>query len=120
MSPDAQIIHADLVFSINENNYWQDYQVQPVIKAQNGQMVREKTQVAETDYYVQIQSVNPGSGTVKLQVYSPDDAMGKGKDTFAVEVSEKPFISILWVGIILLIIGMVSTIIGRRKSFDQL
>ncbi len=118
MSADAQIINADLVFSISQNSYWQDYEVQPVLKSQNGQMSREKAKVGDTDYYVQIQSVNPGAGTVQLGIISPASMAGDSKDMFAVEVSEKPLISILWIGIILLVIGMLSTLIGRRKRIE--
>lgn len=118
MTADAQIIHADLIFSVNQNSYWQDYPVQPTLKAQGGQLTRDQVKVGDTGYSVQIQSVDPNAGTVQLGITSPAASADKGKDMLAVEVSEKPLISILWLGIILVVFGMVTTIVGRRKSIE--
>jgi len=118
MGEEGQTIHADLIFSVNQNSYWQDYQVQPTLKAQGGQLTRDQAKVGDTGYSVQIQSVNPSSGTVQLGIISPAAGAGKSRDMLAVEVSEKPLISILWIGIILLVFGMATTFIGHRKSIE--
>lgn len=118
MSPGAQIIHADIVFAVNQNSYWQDYEVKPVLKVENGQTFRDKAKVGDTGYYVQVESVNPGAGTVQLGIITPAADMKQAKDILAVEVSEKPLISILWIGIILLVVGMVGALFSRRGTVE--
>ncbi|MFV2072086.1 MAG: cytochrome c-type biogenesis CcmF C-terminal domain-containing protein, partial [Thermoanaerobaculales bacterium] len=61
--------------------------------------------------------IDAGNGTVELQIVDPSLAPPKPKPaSLVVDVSTKPLISLVWVGTILVIIGILMALALRRKD----
>ncbi|MEJ2634848.1 MAG: cytochrome c-type biogenesis CcmF C-terminal domain-containing protein [Calditrichia bacterium] len=108
-------VKADLTVSVKENNYSKDFSIQPAMWMENGTLQSEEVSVPETDYKIRIEALDANQGMLKLAVLSPSKATGQADDILAVEVSEKPLISILWFGTIVMIIGVFVTLVDRIK-----
>ena len=116
MGAGTQEITADLTFQVDENGYPKEHSVFPVLKAANGEMNSSEVEVPGTSYRVKIASVNASKGTLKLVISSPQSGNETAKDMLAIELSEKPFISVLWFGTIVFIIGSFLTLLIRAKE----
>lgn len=113
MAGNSQEVTANLVFNINENGYKKSYDVKPVLKASGGEMSSQEVTVPGTDYRVKIASVNASQGKVKLSIQAPGEGGGTPRDMLAIELSEKPLISVLWFGTIVFIIGSLLTLMNH-------
>jgi len=120
MGASRQEVTADLEVTTTVNGYEETVSVRPIIIADQGEMSSEPVDVPGTDYRIGITRVNANSGQVELEVSSPSADQDEIKDTMAIEVREKPFISILWFGTLVFIFGsMVSLrhrVQNRRKK----
>ena len=116
MGAGTQEITADLTFQVDENGYPKEHSVFPVLKAANGEMNSSEVEVPGTSYRVKIASVNASKGTLTLVISSPQSGNETAKDMLAIELSEKPFISVLWFGTIVFIIGSFLTLLIRAKE----
>jgi cytochrome c biogenesis factor len=110
------VVTADLTVQINEKGYPKEYNLLPVLTAANGEMHSSEVEVPDTGYKIKIAAVNASSGEVQLAVLSPSNGNEEAKDMLAIELSEKPFISVLWFGTIIFIIGSFFTILNRVRS----
>ena len=115
MGAGTQVVTADLTVQINENGYVKDYPVAPVLTAKDGKMESTIADIPNSGYKLKIASVNASSGEVKLAVMSPAGDEMDAKDMLAIEVSEKPFISVLWFGTIIFIMGSIFSLINRVR-----
>ncbi len=120
MGATRQEVTADLQVTFNSNGYEETVSVRPVIIADEGEMSSEPVDVPGTEYRIGITRVNANSGQVELEVASPSADQDDIKDTMAIEVREKPFISVLWFGTLVFIFGSVlslkNRLRGRRKK----
>lgn len=119
MGGGTQEVTADLSVTLNSYGKSQQYSLQPMIKAGGGKMESNEVQVPGSGYYLKVASVNASAGTVVLSVRSPQTAGQDKRDMLAVEVSEKPLISVLWFGTIIFICGSFLTLLNRRTRKTQ-
>jgi len=108
-------VTADLNVSINRSGYNEDYHLQPELRSENGEFARKLVKVGDTDYRLRINRVNAGSGTVWIEIVLPNSDASEARDMLAVEVSEKPLISILWIGTLVLVFGTFLTLLNRTR-----
>jgi cytochrome c-type biogenesis protein CcmF len=109
-------VKADITVSISDGNYSKDVTIQPALWMEDGRLQGGETQIPETNYQVHIKSIDASQGTVLLAVHGRPVNQEGPKDVLAVEVSEKPLISILWLGCILLIFGMTLSWVDRLNK----
>jgi cytochrome c-type biogenesis protein CcmF len=108
-------VTADLNASINKSGYDEDYHLQPVLRSENGKFTRKLLNIGDTGYRIQINRVNASSGKVWLEIISPNSDASEARDMLAVEVSEKPLISVLWIGTLVLVFGTFLTLLKHTK-----
>jgi cytochrome c biogenesis factor len=119
MDQSPMTVKADITITITDGNYSKDINIQPALWMENGRLQGNDMQIPETDYQVHIQSIDANEGKVLLAVHGGPADGEAPKSVLAVEVSEKPLISVLWIGCILLIVGMSLSWFDRikRKAF---
>lgn len=115
MSGGNQEVTADLTVQAAEDGYPKEYTLMPVVKAVDGQMTTTDAEVPNSPYRIRIASINAGSGQVTLSILSSEKG-GNGRDMLAVEVSEKPLISILWFGSLIFALGALLSLVSRVRA----
>ncbi|RMF58342.1 MAG: hypothetical protein D6748_08995 [Calditrichaeota bacterium] len=120
MGNNEQVITANLTIDVTENNYTQSYEVKPVLTASRGKMKSTEAEIPGTPYKIKINSVNPTNGTVDLALVGSMNEGETPKDQLAIEISEKPLISILWFGSIIFVIGSALTLVRRRRYREKI
>ncbi len=116
MSESPMLVKADITVSVPQENSKKDYSIQPAIWMQDGKLQSSEIDIPETTYKVQLESIDANEGKVLLAVHSVASSPVGGKDILAVEVSEKPLISILWLGCIVMILGVSISLADRIKN----
>jgi cytochrome c-type biogenesis protein CcmF len=91
-------------------------EVQPILTATNGQMQHSPVAVGDTGYKIELVEVNATDGQAKFALYTPTKSGETPRDMLAVEVSEKPFISILWLGSIMFALGAFFALTGHLQK----
>ena len=110
------IVRADLTVKMNQGGYDKNYLVQPAIWMENGKMKSNEVDIPGTGYKIQLESLDASEGKIALTIYGSETVQEKPQDILAVEVSEKPFISILWFGSIILVGGVFISLLERIKQ----
>jgi cytochrome c biogenesis factor len=65
--------------------------------------------------------IDAEGGTVELQVYDPVLPMAEpAPASLVVDVSTKPLISLVWLGTILVVVGIIMAIVLRRKDLETI
>jgi cytochrome c-type biogenesis protein CcmF len=116
MDQSPMTVRADLTVKLNQSGYEKEVTVQPAIWMENGKMKGNEVEIPETGYKVQLESLDANEGKIALAIYGGENVQEKPQDILAVEVSEKPFISILWFGSIIMIGGVFLSLIERIKQ----
>lgn len=109
-------VKADLTVSVNRNDNEKQYSVQPAMWMEDGKIRSDEVEIPETNHKIRLEHVDANSGSVTLLVSSPSAALGKSKPMMAVEISEKPFISILWIGTLIMILGVAMALYDRIRT----
>ncbi len=112
----SQVITAHLEVVLNKDGKSQTYPVNPVLTASAGKMSSTEEPVGASGYRIKIAKVNASSGTVTLGVIKPAGMTSDARDMLAVEVTEKPLISVLWFGAIIFAIGAFVTLLDRLQT----
>jgi len=89
--------------------------VQPAMWMQDGKRVSDEVEIPQSDYRLKIESIDASSGSVTLALLTAGEGANKPKDILAIEVSEKPLISLLWIGTLFVIFGVLLTLVDRVK-----
>jgi len=109
-------VKADLTVKYKQNNYQKEFSVQPAIWVENGKIRADEIEIPETDYKIRLEKLDANSGSVVLSVFSSTTDKTAPQDILAIEVSEKPLISILWLGTIIMILGLTLAFVDRIKD----
>jgi cytochrome c-type biogenesis protein CcmF len=116
MGGNGQEVTVDLTVQTTENGYPKEYNLLPKLKAQNGEMSSTEEAVPNTQYRIRVASVSANSGQVTLSIMSPNQDGENAKDMLAIEVSEKPLISVLWFGTIVFALGAMLALADRVRQ----
>ncbi len=109
-------VKADLTVSLPANSSPAAVNIQPAMWMENSQLESDEVSIGDTGYKVRIEELDAGSGEVTLAVMPPSTVPAEARDVLAVEVSEKPLISILWFGALFMIGGTLITLVDRIRK----
>jgi cytochrome c-type biogenesis protein CcmF len=97
-----------------------EYTVKPAMVIQGEGRKSEAAELKEKNLRFEIVNLNAGSGMVELQI-SPleanDTAISNvSKEVLTIEASIKPFISLVWIGVVLMVVGFIFSAYKRSKE----
>jgi cytochrome c-type biogenesis protein CcmF len=69
----------------------------------------------ENGFIVKIVSIK-AAGSVKLNIISPSDKQVAPKEVFSANISIKPFVSFIWIGVLIMGLGFIFSILYRIKD----
>jgi cytochrome c-type biogenesis protein CcmF len=115
----AMSVKADLTVAVLQSNYWKEYSLQPSIKLDQGKLTGETVTVPDSDLKIHLESMDANEGKIMLTVHGLSNSEDMPKDVLAIEISEKPLISILWLGCIVLITGISLSLYNRTKRKQE-
>ena len=112
----TMIVKANLTVEVPDGSYSNNSYLAPEYKLENGKFSSTSVDVPGRDgVSVKILSVDASNKTVHLEFNSTNGGI-KGVDYLGIEVSEKPFINLLWFGILVLMTGVIVTITDSKKK----
>ncbi len=111
-----QEVTADLTVRLRQNGQVIEHNVLPILKMSQGEKLKDPVDIPGTQYKVAVDGVNASSGEVKLLVVHPGQDGADSKDMLAIEISEKPLISLLWFGTLVFMAGSFISLVGRRRT----
>ena len=119
MDQSPMAVRADLTVSFSEGGYTKDFSVQPGIWMEDGKLQGNTVDVPETPYKIHLESIDANEGKILLAVEGSGPSEDAPKDILSIEVSEKPFISILWFGSIVLLLGLTISWVDRSRTKNK-
>ncbi len=111
---DSEKIKIAAVVSIMDKS--QKYELKPSILLQDGKQEMVPSEIPNSSRSLSIANIDVESNTLTLHI--TDDEMEKseaGVELLAIEVTEKPLINILWLGTVLMILGLMVSLIYRTR-----
>lgn len=112
----TMMVKANLTLEVPDGSYSNTHELAPEYKLENGKFSSTVVNVPGRDgVSVKIAGVNASNRTVHLEFASTNGDV-KGVDYLGIEVSEKPFINVLWFGTLVLIAGVIVTMSDRKKK----
>jgi len=102
MDQSPMAVKADLTVVTGD---MKEFNLQPALWMENGKLQGNDVTIPETNYQLHLESLDANEGKIVLAIHGGETTVGAAKDVLAVEVSEKPLITILWFGCIILISG---------------
>jgi cytochrome c-type biogenesis protein CcmF len=105
--------------NLSVESYGKTYRIEPKMNSLDGKREYVAAQIEELDLLVEMTNLD-ASGSVSLKLVSMS---GDGEETFettneilSIEASVKPFINLVWTGVILMVIGFIFSIVKRTKE----
>lgn len=115
MSGGAFQIGAKMTVAYNGNNY----DVKPLMKSEGGQRNYIPAEIPEANIKIELTNLD-ASGTVAVALSSLDGTSSQQSTvsvpTLSVEASIKPFINLVWAGVLVMVIGFVLSVVRRTKE----
>lgn len=108
-------VWANFDVTYTKDGYTRKETIRPLLKMGNSGMQKEK--VGLEGLQVEIGNINASNKQVALLIHDIRNA-GVAKDILSIEISKKPFISFMWLGTVLLGIGMLIAFINRLNRKD--
>lgn len=97
----------------------QSYNVQPAMKSENGQREFVPVQIPEANLNIDMTNLD-ASGTINLTLTSLDgqetETVAKGRETLSIDASVKPFINLVWAGVLVMVFGFVISVVRRTRE----
>lgn len=98
-----------------------EYTVKPELVIQGEGRKSEAAELKDKNLRFEILNMNAGSGMVELEISdlsenTESNNAGIQKEVLTVEASIKPFISLVWIGVILMVIGFIFSAYRRSKE----
>ncbi|UCF63623.1 MAG: cytochrome c biogenesis protein CcsA [bacterium] len=116
MDQSPMAVKADLTVTLSQENYEKEITVQPAIWMENGKLQGSEVSIPDTPYKLHLESIDANEGRILLVVEGGPENEDEPKDVLSIEVSEKPLISILWFGCIVLIAGLTISWVDRTRK----
>jgi len=110
-------------FSIGANltvdGYGKTYKIEPKMESDNGNRKYVSAKIDELDLLVEMTNLD-ASGSVSLvlkNISGNDETIAEVQpEVLSIEASVKPFINLVWTGVILMVIGFILSAIKRTKE----
>ena len=107
-------IGAEILVSYNGRSYT----IEPKLKNENGKRFYVPEILKDANLKINLSNLNAG-GVVDLVLSSLDEGSSTPKiaiPSLAVEASVKPFISFVWIGVLIMALGFIISIVRRTKE----
>ena len=91
------------------------YKLKPAIKLEAGERTLLPDSISSPVLKFTITGMQVDKKVINLIVAAPEDGQRKKGDYLVIEVSEKPYIWILWLGTIILFLGIIIALLDKRK-----
>ncbi len=119
--PDSAIIAVRAIINIKDNADGTTKTIKPLfaVVQSGGQKVTYAPPISIDDWHfgIQFSYVKPMSDQIQIRVDGLSGQVQKAEDSWVVVVAEKkPFISLVWIGVFIIIGGFLVSIIYRRKE----
>ncbi len=101
---------------ISVNDGKEHYEVEPKLITVNGKRSFEKAILEDADLKIELIGLNAGTIDITLSSLSEMPASQKKVEKFTVEASIKPFIGLVWLGVIITVLGFAISIVRRMKE----
>lgn len=91
------------------------YKVEPKIKGSMGNFTYVPAEIKEANLKIEIKKIDPTSEKADLMLAKLVDNAPKAppKETLSIQASIKPFISLVWIGVLIMVLGFFVSV-GRR------
>lgn len=97
-----------------------EYTVKPSMKRENGEMVFVPGEIPQANMSIRFTSIEPGSQkaliVISKIVSREEDSPMAGKEILSVQASTKPFISFVWIGVGVMVLGFIFSFFRRFKE----
>ena len=104
---------------ITVENSGKTFNVEPAMKSQDGQREFVPASIPEANLKIEMTNLE-ASGTVSLLLSSLDESnnqpVSQARETLSVEASVKPFINLVWAGVLVMVFGFVISIVRRTEE----
>ena len=118
MAGGAFQIGAKMTVNYNGNSY----DVKPLMKSEGGQRTYVPAEVPDANLKIELTNLD-ASGTVAVALSSLDgnstEQVSVTKETLSVEASIKPFINLVWAGVLVMVFGFVISVVRRTKESQK-
>jgi len=108
-------IGARMIVSVNGKNF----NIEPKMQVSNNQQTYTTEEIPEAGISIKLNSLVAG-GTINFVVSkigeSQSTASSKSNEFLSVEASVKPFISLIWIGVLVMVAGFIISTIRRTKE----
>ena len=94
------------------------YEVEPKLRSANGNRSYENVSLENADLRIELTGLNAGTIDISVSKLSESSQAAPKKKTevFTVEASIKPFIGLVWLGVIITVLGFAVSIVRRTKE----
>ena len=95
------------------------YEVSPMIKRQSGQFVYIPAEVKEANLKIEVHTIEPGSQRAEFTFSKINDetqTTSKPQEVLSVTASIKPFVNLVWTGVLIMVIGFFISMSRRQKE----
>ena len=96
-----------------------NYEITPTIKRVSNQFQFIPAEIKEFNLKVEVKKIEPGSEQAQLILSKIEDNIqmsAKPKEVLSVTASVKPFISFVWIGIVVMVLGFFVSVARRLKE----
>ena len=103
---------------LNIKDGYKNYTAEPKLVTVNGKRSFESVTIKKSNLKIEMQNLNAG-GTVDLvfsKLDEPNSGISKPQEILTVEASIEPFISLVWLGVLVMVLGFILSAIKRSKE----
>ncbi|MBU1096177.1 MAG: cytochrome c biogenesis protein CcsA [Bacteroidetes bacterium] len=98
------------------------FEVEPKLISSNGERSYENAEVSEIDLKINLTNLD-ASGSINIvlsslseNVNSADTGSKMPKEVLSIEASVKPFINLVWAGVLIMVLGFIISVVKRTKE----
>ena len=94
------------------------YMAEPMIKGSMGNFKYVSAEVKEANLNIQIKKVDPNTQKADFVISKivKEKAETQPKEVLSIQASVKPFISLVWIGILIMVLGFFVSVARRLKE----
>jgi cytochrome c-type biogenesis protein CcmF len=96
----------------------QTQEVEPSVRMENGQRIMDPVEVKDANLKIQIKNLS-AAGNVELilsKLNNDNAAPAVHKDVLVIEASLKPYINLVWFGVLITVLGFFVSVLRRSKE----
>jgi cytochrome c-type biogenesis protein CcmF len=95
------------------------YDITPMIKRESGNFVYIPAEVKDANLKIEVQKIDPGSQQAELiisKIEGNNQTSNQPTEVLSVTASIKPFVSLVWIGVVVMVVGFFVSMTRRLKE----